>query len=454
MTERLSTLDASFLSVEGPTAHMHVGWKALFAPPDAGPRPTFETLRDHIATRLDAAPRYRQRLADVPLGAHHAVWVDDPDFDIRRHVRRAPPGPLDELVISVMSEPLHRDRPLWEMWLADELPDGRLAMVGKAHHCMVDGLAAVELTSMLLDLVPTGNDGPAARETSAPAPPGRFELLRGAVRDRLAAPLAIVGAPNRLVPTPRRVRHAAAATERAVRAVAHAASPAAPRSILNRPSSPHRHLAQLERSLDELRDVKRRHGTTVNDVLLAAVAGALRGYLFEHGEEPRRLKTMVPVSVRDADDRGGLGNRISFVFVSLPCDETEPAVRLADIAGQMGERKQSGEPEGADLAVQGAGFAPRFLQEAIAHLLVSPRVFNLVVSNVPGPPMPLYLRGCRLVEAYPIVPLAQDHALSIGMMTVAGRACFGLYADRRTLPDADRLVTHLNAALDELVALR
>src|SRR4051794_39408497 len=257
VAERLSPLDASFLAVERPTAHMHVGWKALFAPPESGRRPTFEELREHIASRLGAAPRYRQRLQDVPLGAHHPVWVDDPDFDVRRHVRRAPHGDLDEVVTDVLSQPLHRDRPLWEMWIADELPDGRIGMVGKAHHCMVDGLGAVELTSMLLDVTP---DGPtAAVEAAPPAPvPGRLELLAGALRDLLGQQLRPFASPAWLMPTPARMRDALGTAERTVRALARAAAPLAPPSPLNRGSSPLRELATLCRDLDELREVRRR----------------------------------------------------------------------------------------------------------------------------------------------------------------------------------------------------
>jgi diacylglycerol O-acyltransferase / wax synthase len=451
VTERLSTLDASFLAVERRTAHMHVGWKALFAPPPDGNRPSFETLREHVDARLRAAPRYHQRLATVPLGANHPVWVDDPDFDIRRHVRHAPADQLDEVVDDVMSEPLRRDRPLWEMWLAD-LPDGGIAMVGKAHHCMVDGIAAVELTSILLDASPDGDERPDPEPSSAPSPPP-LALLAGALWDRVADPLSVLRTPRRLIPTPQRVADAAGGLARSGRAVSRAIAPAAPHPLLNRGSSPHRHLVELERALDELRQIKARHGASVNDVLLAAVAGALRAFLLERGETPPPLKAMVPVSVRDSTQDGMLGNRISFVFVDLPCDEPRLHARLADVIAQMCERKTTGEPEGAKAAVEGAGLLPRFLQSAVAQVLASPSVFNLVVSNVPGPPVPLYLRGCRLQAAYPIVPLAEAHALSVGMMSVAGRACFGLYADRRTLPDANRFAGHLDAEIDRLLAL-
>ncbi len=443
VTERLSTLDASFLAVECPDAHMHVGWKATFAAPARGARPPFAELRDHIEARLGAAPRYRQRLASVPLGAHHPVWVDDPSFDIRRHVREAPPRDLDDLVADVMSEPLHRDRPLWELWLCEQ-PAGGLAMVGKAHHCMVDGLGAVELTSLLLDAEP--DPGPRELpETGTSPSPGALELLTEAVRDTAADAARLA----RAVATPWRLAEPVAT---GLVALAHAVAPVAPRSPLNRASSPHRKLGQLCRELDELRAVRHAFGVTVNDVLLAAVAGALRGFLAERDEEPREpLKVMVPVSRRQAGDDPG--NHISFVFVQLPCDRADPADRLAAVAGQMRASKDAREPDGAEAALRGAALAPRFVQSLLARALASPRVFNLVVSNVPGPPIPLFLRGLELREVYPVVPLAKDHALSVGMMTVAGKACFGLYADRRTLPDVDAFAGHLDRALDELVAL-
>lgn len=444
---RLSTLDASFLAVERPEAHMHVGWKSVMAPPESGPRPTFERLRDHIERRLAAGARYRQRLAEVPLNAHHPVWVDDPHFDVRRHVRLAPTGDLDELVADVMSEPLHRDRPLWEMWLCPELPDGRIGMVGKVHHCMVDGLGAVELTSLLLDLSPEPAPPFAGAPAPEPAPPASG-LLAGALAER-AADLAAL--PLRLVPTPGRVQSLARTAERTARAVLQAATPVAPHSLLNRGSSPYRHLAGRTRPLDDLKAARRAFGVSVNDALLAAVAGALREFTIERGETLQPLKAMVPVSVRRAGEE--LGNHISFVFVVLPCHEPDPMARLLDVAAQMRERKEAGVPQGAEAALQGAALAPRFVQQALAQIMASPRVFNLVVSNVPGPPVPLYLDGCLVEEVYPVVPLARDHALSVGMMSVTGKACFGLYADRRELPDVDRLAQLLDDAVDDLVDL-
>jgi WS/DGAT/MGAT family acyltransferase len=229
--------------------------------------------------------------------------------------------------------------------------------------------------------------------------------------------------------------------------------PLAPPSALNAPSSPLRHLAALRRPLDDLREVKQRTGTSLNDVVLAACAGGLCGFLSERGDEPVPLKTMVPVNVRGDGAAGDLGNRISFMFVELPCHELDPLRRLASVHSSTALRKAEGDPQETDTALQALSFAPAPVQKVVSHLVSSPRTFNLVVSNIPGPRPPMYLLGCELQDAYPIVPLAQDHALSIGMTTVQDDACFGFYADSRTLPDADELPAHVDAAIDELLEI-
>jgi WS/DGAT/MGAT family acyltransferase len=232
--------------------------------------------------------------------------------------------------------------------------------------------------------------------------------------------------------------------------------------VLNGPISPYRALATIARPMDELRAIKRGYGCTINDVVLAASTGGVRRHLERHGERPARIKAMVPVNVRDRDngngngnDNGngeGLGNHISFMFVELPCDEPDPVRRLLAINRVTSDRKLSGEPQGADTMLKAAAHSPHRIQHAITRLVASPRTFNLVVSNIPGPRRPLYMRGCRLVEAYPIVPLAERHAVSIGVTSIAGRVCFGLYADRKTLPDVDLLASDLDDAIDELLA--
>jgi diacylglycerol O-acyltransferase / wax synthase len=448
---RLSALDASFLEVESPAAHMHVGWVARFRSGEGRRAPSVEELRDHIAGRLAAAPRYRQRLVSVPLAVHDPVWADDPDFRIERHVVPAPSADVGAVADAVMSRPLARDRPLWEMSVAREPQGDGFALVGKAHHCMVDGLAAVELGTVLLD--PAPDDPRDLRADWEPAsPPPAAALLAQAVADRVGQQLDVLRAAVGLARSPRRLLGVPDGIARVGRALVHAVVPIAPPSALNRPSSPSRHLAVLRRPLDDLRQIKAHHHTTVNDVLLAAVAGGLRGFLAERGEPPANLKTMVPVSVRD-DAGGELGNRISFLFIELPCAEAEPLVRLMTINKCTARYKAAEEPAASDAALQALGHAPRIVQHAASHLVASPRAFNLVVSNIPGPRMPLYMLGCELTEVYPVVPLADGHALSVGMTTVQRDACFGLYADRAALPDVDRLAGHIDAAIDELLEL-
>lgn len=446
--DRLTPLDASFLEAETPLAHMHVGWVARFSEPaDGAGLPGFAELRAHVAARLDRAPRYRQRVEEVPLGVNQPVWVDDPEFDLDRHLRHTAATDLDSLADGVFSQPLGRDRPLWEIWVADRLESGELGLVGKLHHCMVDGLAAVELGSMLLDLEP--DRGPLGRprrfeRVPLPEPAG---LLAEGVADRIEEQMRAAGGAVRGLFTPWKLPAAGA---RMAATLARAALPPAPASPLNGSGSSARRLAHCARGLDELRSVKSAFEVTLNDVLLAAVAGGLREFLLARGDESLPLKAMVPVSVR-GEGTGELGNRISFMFVELPCDVDDPVVRLMRVHRDTAERKRLGDADGADAAVHALGLAPRIVQRAVTGLVSSPRMFNLVVSNIPGPRVPLYLRGCRLESAWPVVPLAAGHALSIGMTTVGNRACFGLYADRAVLPDVDDLARHLDAAIDELL---
>ncbi|HXB66233.1 MAG TPA: wax ester/triacylglycerol synthase family O-acyltransferase [Solirubrobacteraceae bacterium] len=446
---RLSGLDASFLAVETPTAHIHVGWVATFSPPAGESLPSFEEVRDHIARRLVRAPRWRQRLAPVPLGWTAPEWADDTALTIDRHLYRAP-GPLRGLVDEVMSIPLRRDRPLWEMWVCEEPDEQRLAVIGKAHHCMVDGIAAVQLGSLLLDLTPTPADYEPDEWQPAPAPGGEGLLIRG-VRDLVAGQLGLLRAPLAVAVSPvNTARQTLAGAVRATRALSHSLFSDAPASALNRSLSPLRSLAWAERPLEDLRQIKQVYGTTINDVMLAAVAGGMRAFLADRGERPIALKAMVPVNVRSP--REELGNRISFVFAELPCDEPHPLGRLYRVHATMSARKRNREPEGADLALKAAARTPVPVQHAISKMMASPRTFNLVVSNIPGPPLPMYMRGCPLQAIYPVVPLADRHTVSVGMTTVGERACFGVYADREALPDADALARHIDEAVGELLA--
>jgi WS/DGAT/MGAT family acyltransferase len=348
-----------------------------------------------------------------------------------------------------MSVPLRRDRPLWEMWICEDAGEEQMAIVGKMHHCMVDGLAAVELASLLLDLTPESVVCEPESWTAAPAPDsGR--LLVGAVRDRLAEQLGLLRWPLRAAASPSRVAcELASAVPRVTKALAQSLRPA-PRSPLNTPLSPSRSLAWAHRPLEDLRKVKCAHGTTVNDVLLAAVAGGVHKLVAARGGEPAPLKAMVPVSVRADGDK--LGNRVSFVFADLPCEEPNPLRRLHRVATTMSQRKRDRVSEGADMAFKAAAYTPGVVQHAISRTFASPRTFNLVVSNIPGPPQQMYMRGCPLRAAYPVVPLADSHALSIGMTSVCGRACLGIYADREAIPEAGRLAGDVDASITELLA--
>jgi diacylglycerol O-acyltransferase / wax synthase len=449
---RLSPLDASFLEVESATAHMHVGWAARFTPPANRQRPTFRELRDHVAARLDRAPRYRQRLARVPLGVNGPAWVDDDCFDADRHILHSRARDLAEVVDAVMSVPLERERPMWEMWIADQLEDGSIGIVGKVHHCMVDGIAAVELATLVLDLEAEHPGGELTTWTPRPTP-GPLELLAGGLADHARQGMRLAAAPWNLLRAPRRLIDLPATATNMARTLGRTVFPLAPDSTLNGPSSPLRHLAALRRPLDDLRTIKARTGTTVNDVVLTACAGGLAGFLAERGDDLLPLKAMVPVNVREEGHAGDLGNRISFMFVELPCQELDPLRRLAAVHWATAIRKASGDPQETDRTLQALTFAPAPVQKMVSHIVSSPRTFNLVVSNIPGPRIPLYMRGCELEESFPVVPLAKDHALSIGMTTIRDDACFGFYVDRKALPDADELPAHVDTAIDELLEL-
>ena len=447
---RLSALDASFLAAETPTAHMHVGWAAVFDPPEHGSRPSFRELRDHLASRLDRAPRYRQRLAFVPFDLHDPIWVDDDKFDITRHVMEAPGGDIGSIAETVMSTPLERSRPMWETWIAPELDDGRIGVVGKVHHCTVDGLAAVELATLILDAMP---EPPAADIDSwEPQPaPGMLERLVRGVTDRALTELNLLRLPAALLGSPGRL---AADARRAAMAIGNTfGRPATPTSTLNPRISPLRGLARLGRPIDDFVRIKSHFGTTLNDVVLAVCSGGVQRFLAERGEVPGTVKAMVPVTMRAADAAGDLGNRISFMFMELPTDEPDPAARLREINGTTSERKRSGEPQGGDTVLTALRYTPRTVQRVMTRLVASPRTFNLVVSNIPGPREPLWMRGCRLRESYPVVPLADRHAVAIGVTSIADGLFFGIYVDRKALPDADLLASYINESIDELLAL-
>jgi diacylglycerol O-acyltransferase / wax synthase len=451
---RLSPLDAAFLALESEHAPMHVGWAALFAPPAEGPRPSFEAIRDHVSGRLGRAPRYRQKLADVPLGLDDPVWVDDPQFDITQHVRKAHGRDFGQLVDEIMSAPLDHDRALWELWIAERLDDGQIGVVGKAHHCLVDGLAAVELMGLLLDVGeepqtdPPDGWSPAAR-------PSPLELVGGALSHHLEQAVDLARLPLAWAREPRRLLDLPDQALRAALATAHTVLPPAPPSRLNGPMAAARHLACHARPLEDLKVIRRRFGTTINDVLLSACAGALRGLLEQRQEPLHDVKAMVPVSIDGGAHARGeeqWGNGIAFLFLVLPCAETDPVWRLREIHVAMRERKRAREPEGSGAVLDALGYAPRSLRRVVSRALASPQVSNLTISNIPGPQIPLYLMGCEVTRAYPAVPLTAGHGISIGMTTVGGQACFGVYAQAELADDAELIAHGIDEGIDQLLA--
>jgi WS/DGAT/MGAT family acyltransferase len=452
---RLSALDAAFLAIESEHAPMHVGWAALFRPPAGAPAPGFEQIREHIEQRLHRAPRYRQRLATVPLGLDDPVWVDDARFDVTRHVRRSDHEDFGELVDEVMSTPLQHDRALWELWIADALPDGRIGVVGKAHHCLVDGLAAVELMALLLDATPEPELAAAAPASAAGwiprAVPSAATLVGDAISHQASNAIALARVPLRWMRDPRTIAELPGLAWRVAQAVVHTAQPLSQPSRLNGAMSAMRHLAWHSRPMEDLRIIKRHFGTTVNDILLSASAGALRALHEQSAEQPRDVKAMVPVSVEAPGEEWG--NRIAFMFLELPCTEADPVWRLREIHVAMRERKREGEPQGADAVLEALSFAPRRVRRVASKLLASPRLSNLTISNIPGPSVPLYLMGCEVERAYPIVPLTDGHGISIGMTTIHERACFGIYAQAELAGDADRIARGIDEAIDELLVL-
>ena len=449
---RLSPLDDSFLETESATAHMHVGWAAVFDPPARGQRPDFEQLRDHIESRLPRTPRYRQKVSPAPFGLDAPSWIDDERFDVARHVLRSDSDDLDHLAAECMSRQLERDRPLWEICIADRLRDGRIGLVGKVHHAMVDGVAAVDLALLLLDPTPDAPREQADGWEPEP-PPSRIARLWHGARDITAARFgaarkasSVVLSPQRLGRLPRRAGEAAVTLTRALR-------PARPAATLNEPISTRRRLARVDRPLAELQRIKRHFRATVNDVYLAIAAGALRRLQLDRGQSPRPLKTMVPVNVREDGELEELGNRISFMFVDLPCDESDPARRLRRLQSALARRKRGRDSRTANSLLNLMGHAPRPLQQLASRIVASPHMFNLTVSNIPGPSEPMFMLGCELKAAFPVVPIPDRHALSIGMTTIQDRACFGLYADRDALGDVQRVADAVEHSSDELLAL-
>jgi WS/DGAT/MGAT family acyltransferase len=448
--DRLSALDEAFLRLESRSAHLHIGWTLMF---EAAP-PSCDEFRAHIASRLELLPRFRRRV--VTSRWHDPVWVDDSEFELTRHVERVrvpEPGGLAEvrqLTGRLLSRPLDLDRPLWRLYLLDGLRDGGFAIVGQAHHALVDGMAALEVTQLLLD------DGRSRAGTSladwlpAPEPSVAERLLAGA-RERLGLARSIASFAPRVLLDPLLVGESMIVAGEVAATLAAVGLSSAPRTSFNRRVGRQRTVAYAEVPLDGAKEIGRIAGATVNDVILAITGVALGRHLRRAGANHRSLRALVPVNTRaSAADAGELGNRISFVLADLPVGEPDPSAVLDRVRLQMREYKRSDRAEALDAVLRAAAAAPVTLRDAIARLVTRPETFNLVVSNVPGPRQPLYLLGRRLRAAYPAVPLIDDHGLSVGVLSYNGVIHVGLHACPALVPNLVELAWEFERAFGAL----
>jgi WS/DGAT/MGAT family acyltransferase len=461
--DRLTGLDASFLHLEDDSTHMHVAGIMTF---DGSP-PHYDDIVDAIEARLHLVPRYRQKLAFVPFGQGRPRWVDDPHFNLRYHVRlTALPEPgseeqLRRLAGRVFSQALDRDKPLWELWVVEGLDGGeRFAICSKTHHALVDGVSGVDIASVLFDTRPDPSGPPRDpdRRRWLPQPaPSSAQLLGEALVERATMPAEIVRGARALLRAPRRIARAAAGSVVGLGAMAWAGLSPAPPTPYNTTVGPHRRFTWVRMELADVKAIKDSLGGTVNDVMLAIVAGGLSRHLHRRGaqEEGMELKAMVPVSIRADDARGALGNQVAAVMAPLPVGSEEPVTRYELIHHAMDEVKRSGQAVGAKALTDLTdltSFAPPNIVSQASRIAVGRRWFNLVVTNVPGPQFPLYLLGREMQDMIPMVPLAPNQALGVAIMSYNGRIDFGLVGDYDVLYDLDDLAADFEIALAELAA--
>ncbi|MDV7244617.1 MULTISPECIES: WS/DGAT/MGAT family O-acyltransferase [Rhodococcus] len=469
MVTRLTTQDASFYFLEASSTPMHVGSLAIFRKPRNGL--SYEELLRLVEERLSLVPRYRQKVREVALGLSRPVWVDDQDFDIEYHVRRsALPKPgsdaqLHDLVARLTSRPLDNTRPLWEMYLVEGLSNNRFAIFTKSHSSLVDGETAPEIGQVILDSAKTRR--PMAEELWMPSPePSETTLVAGALADILARPgeglaslrMTLSGMASAFGETVRAVGKLAA--------VVRTATQVAPATPLNATISRNRRFAVVKTELGDYRKIRARYGCEVNDVILAVVSGALRNWLLSRGEpvaESTTVRAMVPMSVYvDPDTDVDLGQRgewsdprsmVSSFLIDLPVGEPNAVVRLSHVAHAMEAHAKQSRRVTAQTLVRLSGFAPATLHamSARAASSFSQRMFNLMITNAPGPQMPLYVGGARMLEMYPVSPLLKNQTLSIALTSYDGNVYYGLNADRDAMADVDVVAALLYQSLEELL---
>lgn len=448
MAEDLSPADRSSLAAEHGPVNMSVGGALVF---EGGPGLEHEAVLERLAGRLHLIPRYRQRLQQPVTGMINPVWVDDEGFDLGWHVRHTSTPDLGRLVGHELSRRLDRSRPLWELVVIDGLPEGRAALMPKMHHALVDGVAAVDVGTVVLDPTPEPMDIAPQEEWTPQAYDRARHLARLAATPIVRTQKLMMESASRALAAtdPRR---ATADMRKATDLLAELARtrPQAPMTFLNRGIGPNRRYATARASLAELKAAGKAAGGTVNDAILAAVAGMLGRLFAQAGERPRRPPVaLVPVSVRREGEEGG--NRISTVLVDLPTDAADPAERVARVGATMRELKDSAAVRAGALLVGASGWAPPLVSSTLARAMGGVRAFNLVVSNIPGPQQPFFLNGRRMLEAYPAVPLnPASQGLSVGVLSYDGGVYFGLLADRDLDPSVDAARDALSQALAEL----
>jgi WS/DGAT/MGAT family acyltransferase len=455
MNDHLSALDATFLELEeaDESAHMHVGGLLSFS----GSAPDIESVREHLRARLGGLPRYSQRLSEPHTGGlAWPAWVADPGFDIASHVTRAAlpapggDGELMEWLAAWWSQRLDRRRPLWEMVVLEGMAGGRWGLVTKTHHCMVDGASAMEVASLILDVTETPANGAVAVPTAMEAdePDSGSGLLTVVPRRALAATRA--GADLALHPD--KLRGALTRARSVLELIVRDEVVAAPQTTLNVPIGTLRRFDVVRIPLGDLKAIKNALGGTVNDVALAATAGGLRRLLLERGEDPpgRGMRAMVPVNVRGAAEHLALGNRVSSLFVHLPVGADSAEARYAATVAEAEGLKAGDQAEAGAALVDLTAHAPPVLHSFAAQSLFASRLFNVTITNVPGPQQPLYAFGCLLQEIVGLVPLAAAHCVGVAVLSYNGSVTFGIVADRDTVPDLCVLRDGIADELDEL----
>jgi diacylglycerol O-acyltransferase / wax synthase len=460
--DRLSSVDAAFLNMESPRLHMHVGGLFIFEAPEGG---EFDHTRflDLIRSRLHLVPRYRQKLVHPPLQLGNPVWVDDADFDLSYHVRHAAlprPGTIAQLTeysARILSRQLDRDRPLWELYVIEGLEQARFALLGKSHHAMIDGLAGMDIATVLLDLAPDQSEAiPAPAPWSPRRAPSQPALVADAVKELATSPANLVQSGRRMIDAPANTAKRALQVGRGVASVARAnLLRPAPRSLLNQPPGAHRRFAIQRIPLGEVKAIKDAFGTTVNDVVLAIVADATGRYLRARGARTDGLwlRAMVPVSTRaESGDRAALGNRVVSVFVDLPVFEMDPVERLRICHEAMRGVKSSHHAVGAGFLIGLTEFAPPTIHAMASRAAVSTRLYNFLVTNVPGPQLPIYCMGSRLLGTFPFTPLAATQSYAVGLTSIDGWLNFGFTADYDAMPDVERVTGFLVESVRELSA--